>query len=377
MNAAELYSADVMITIMNRLLRTGMICSGRGMLSVMDERGTLRIVPAGGDCRDLTAASVTDFPSDAVAGDCSPCADDARMHLSVYRACPDLRSIICACPVGLTALCASDRLPDLTLIPGADELCGKICRGCDSADAVVEAFAGGASAVMLNNGNVLVGAPNAFRAFMLLETMAQCAEIELNAAALGTPRMYVSRKHRVRYALEAAPVLKEIELHEPGEDEQGSRELICNFLHRACEDGLASSAYGSCALRLADGGFLITPSDRDRLYLAPQDLIYVKNGACTPGAPSHAVRLIEKIFAEDSACRAVWVAHSPCLSAFNVTEGAANEKLIPDWCDLLKHAPHYPYGANFLQPDMLARAIASDAPFCMIENDCIISAGPS
>lgn len=377
MNAAELYSADVMITTMNRLLDAGMLPPDRGALSVLDGKGRMLILPDGIDYRSLSVSDVQTVSLQLSEQDDQAPEGEGAVHLAIYRARPDIRSIVSAFPplTGAFALCG--KLPDLTLIPGAESLCGRVCRVEPNFGAVLEAFAGGASAVVFGDGMVMVGAVNPSRAYTLLETLELCAAVEHNAVSLGTRRLFVAEKHRVRYELEAAPVLKELTEDAPAEDDEACRAELCALMARACAEGLASAAYGSCAVRLSDGSFLVTPSDCDRFCLKPQDLIRVKAGACARGnSPSHAVRLIEKVFAANPECRGIWVAHPRCLSALAVTDGTENARLIPDWSGL-RHAPRYPYGSNFLQPDMLAQAIASGASFCIIENDCVISTGSS
>lgn len=385
MDITKLHPADAIVEIMNRLYRNAMTTTSGGNLSIMDEDGSLWISPSGVDKCNLTRADIMQVkPDGTIIGPHKP-SSEYPFHLAIYRSRPDIRAVLHAHPPALVAFSVVRRMPDTTLIPGAAELCGKLAMakyavpGSETLGAyIAEEFAAGASSVMLENHGVVVGAANLFRAFMMFETLDYCARIEINIDALGARRLPLNEKHRTLYALEAAPMMAELEAHTPAADEQAKREEICRMLARAYRNQLVTSAYGTYAVRIDDGGFLITPNDRDRLYLEPDDLIYVKDGACAPGTvPSHAVRLVEKLFAAHPEFNAVMIAHAPYISAFALTDGDFDARLIPESYIMLKHAPRFPYGANFLQPDLLAQAITPKEPVCIVENDCVITAGTS
>lgn len=385
MNTAKLHPADAIVEIMNRLYQNVMTTTSGGNLSILDDEGNLWISPSSVDKCNLTRADIMMVkPEGTIVGPHKP-SSEYPFHQAIYRSRPDIRAVLHAHPPALVAFSVVRRLPDTTLLPGAEELCGKLSMAkyavpgsVELGGYIAEEFAAGADSVMLENHGVVVGAPDLFRAFMMFETLDYCARIEINASALGAACIPVSEKHRTLYALEAAPSLPEIDARTVGVDEQAKREEICRMLARAYKNQLVTSAYGTYAARLDDGGFLITPHDCDRLYLEPEHLVYVKDGRCTVnGMPSHAVGLVEKIFAAHPEFNAVMIAHAPYISAFAVTDADFDARLIPESYILLKHAPRYPYGANFLQPDMLARAITGKEPVCIVENDCVITAGTS
>lgn len=97
-------------------------------------------------------------------------------------------------------------------------------------------------------------------------------------------------------------------------EEKALRRDLVKFVHRSYEQGLFTSTQGTYSARLSDGGFLITPYGKDRMYLDVEDLVLVRGGRSERGkVASRATWLHEEIYRLHPDLSSVLMAQPPNL----------------------------------------------------------------
>ena len=190
-----LHPADQLVMIMNRIYYYGMTTTSGGNLSIKDENGDIWITPSGIDKGHLTRQDMIQVkPDGTIIGIHKPSVE-LPFHSEIYRIRPDLGGILHAHPPTLVAFSLARKLPDITLVPNASEVCGKLSiakydvPGSEQLGKNIAAeFAKGFNTVLMENHGVVCGAPDLFRAFMSFETLDFCGRLEIDAAKLGKAR---------------------------------------------------------------------------------------------------------------------------------------------------------------------------------------------
>lgn len=148
------------------------------------------------------------------------------------------------------------------------------------------------------------------------------------------------------------------------------------LIRRLCRVGLFAAAHGTCSVRLADGGFLITPSGFDRAYLEEEDLVLVRDGMKEAGkTPSRAVRLHELIYRNNPGIHAVLQAKPVHAMAFAVTDAFFDSRAIPESYVLLRNIKKLPFQEIYSNPEGLSRELNEVSPAVVVENDSVIVVG--
>lgn len=385
MNFSMLHPADQIVMIMNRLYYYGMTTTTGGNLSICDSDGTVWISPSGIDKGNLRREDIMQITKDGkIIGIHKPSVE-YPFHLAIYKKRPDLRAVLHAHPPALVAFSIVREIPDTSLIPNAELLCGRISMAkyalpgsSTLGDKISAEFERGINTVMLENHGVVIGAKDLFSAFMSFETLDYCARLQINARTLGLEPHGISEKHMDVYRQKTMPKMDEFVQTEYSSEERAIRREMCDLIHRAYGNQLFTSDQGTFSCKLSDGSFIITPYAKDRMYLEPEDLVHVKNGMREIGKfPSRSAVLHQKIYEKDPDIKSVIIAHPPHIMAFAVTDAEFDARLIPESYIALKHVRKYPFGLSFLQPDMMAAEISIKNPVVIVENDCIIAAGTS
>ena len=106
----------------------------------------------------------------------------------------------------------------------------------------------------------------------------------------------------------------EADAFEHTSEEKALRRDLVKFIHRSYEQGLFTSTQGTYSARLSDGGFVITPYGKDRMYLDVDDLVLVRDGRTERGKlASRATHLHEEIYRQHSDINSILVAQPPHL----------------------------------------------------------------
>lgn len=385
MNFSMLHPADQIVMIMNRLYYYGMTTTTGGNLSIRDSDGVVWISPSGIDKGNLRREDIMQIlPDGKIVGIHRPSVE-YPFHLAIYRKRPDLGAVLHAHPPALVAFSIAREIPDTSIIPDARFLCGKVTMApyalpgsSTLGDNISAEFEKGINTVMLENHGVVIGAKDLFSAFMNFETLDYCARVQINASTLGGNIHGLSEKHMDIYKLKTQPSIDTFVPEEHSSEELAIRRDMCDLIHRAYGNQLFTSGQGTFSCKLSDGSIIITPYAKDRKYLEPEDLVLIRDGKCEAGkTPSRSVILHEKIYDNDPQIKTVIMAHPPYIMGFAVTDNDFDARLIPESYIALKTVRKYPFGASFMQPELLSHEISIKNPVVIIENDCIIAAGTS
>ena len=385
MNFEMLHPADQIVKIMNRLYYYGMTTTTGGNLSIRDADGNVWISPSGIDKGSLRREDIMKItPDGEFVGRHKPSVE-YPFHLAIYKKRPDIGAVLHAHPPALVAFSIARILPDVSIIPDATLLCGKITYagyalpGSERlGENIAGEFLGGVNTVMLENHGVVIGAKDLFSAFMQFETLDYLARLQINAATIGGKISRISEKSMELFRKKTTPRMEEFTVTSHSAEELAARRDMCELIRRAYKNQLFTSEQGTFSCRLSDGSFIITPFGKDRMYLEPGDLVLIKNGKREKGKiPSRSVTLHQKLYEHDPEIKTVVVAHPPHMMAFAVTDAKFDARLIPESYIALREVKKFPFGSTFIKPELLAKEISMSSPVAIIENDCLIAAGTS
>ncbi|MBO7407462.1 MAG: class II aldolase/adducin family protein, partial [Clostridia bacterium] len=306
------------------------------------------------------------------------------VHERIYRTRPDIRGILHAHPPALVAFSIVRKIPETNLIPNFAQVCGSVSMapydvpGSTGLSIKIAAeFEKGHNCVVLENHGVFVGAADLFKAFMAFETLDYCARLQIEASKIGTVRP-LSERH-VGISREKQNVrMGEFINNNISSEEKAARRDMCKLIHRAYDQQLFTSAQGTFSMRLSDGSFIITPYQKDRKYLEEGDLVRIIGDWKEEGKnPSRSAILHKKIYEKHPEINSVIIAHAPNIMTFAVTDAEFDSRTIPESYIMLRNVKKVPFGASFLQPDMVADMFDNMTPIVLVDNDCVIVTGSS
>lgn len=384
MNFELLHPADQLVMIMARIYQYGMTTTSGGNLSIKDENGDIWITPSGIDKGTLTRADIMQVkPDGTVIGPHTPSVE-LPIHRDIYKIRPDLHAIVHAHPPVLVAFSLVRRVPDVTLIPNAALVCGKVALakyGVPGSEQlgknIAEKFAEGYNTVLMENHGVVCGAQDLYRAFMAFETLESSAKIELDALKLGKPRSLTQAQIELD-STKAHPPLDAFEVRLITSEERAGRRDMCTLIHRSYDQRLFTSTQGTFSMRLSDGSLLITPYMKDRKYLELEDIVRVKNGMGELGkTPSRSVLLHQRIYETHPEINSVIIAHPPAIMAFAITGAEFDSRLIPESYISLRNVGRLPYAASTLDLNGTAAMLTPKTPVIIVDNQCVIVTGNS
>jgi len=384
MNFHLMHPADQIVTIMDRIYTYGMTTTSGGNLSIRDESGDVWISPSGVDKGTLTRDDIVCVkPNGEIVGNHKPSVE-LPFHLNIYKIRPDVNAVLHAHPPALVSFSIARKIPDTNIIPNASKICGEITMapyavpGSEKLGQTIAAeFEKGMNTVMLENHGVVIAGGDLFAAFMAFETLDFCARIEINAARIGKVRA-LSEKDIEVSKQKGDVKLEELQnpLHTSAEKE--ARAKMCTLIRRSYDQRLFTSTQGTFSQRIDDDSFIITPYNKDRKYMRPEDIVLIQNGQVEAGkVPSRSILMHKEIYAAHSDINSVIVAHPPKIMAFAITDAMFDSRIIPESYIMLRDIPKLPFGSNYLQLKYMVQEIRPDVPVVFLENDCVIVTGNS
>lgn len=382
MNFETLHPADQLVMLMDRIYSYGMTTTSGGNLSILDDNGDIWITPGGIDKGTLTRADIVQVkPDGTIIGIHKP-SSEFPVHERIYRSRPDIKGILHAHPPALVALSIVREIPETKIIPNVNQICGTLSMapydvpGSQGLSKKVTAeFEKGHNMVMLENHGVFVGAADIFKAFMAFETLDFCARVEIEGKKIGKIKV-LNDKHLKISAEKQHAKLDEFVCKSYSSEERSARREMCKLIHRAYDQQLFTSSQGTFSQRLSDGSFVITPYAKDRKYLEPEDLVRIQGDWREAGKiPSRSAILHKKIYEKHPEINSIIIAHAPNIMAFAVTDAEFDSRTIPESYIMLRDVKKVPFGANFMQPDMVADMFDHMTNILIVENDCVIVTG--
>lgn len=379
-----LHPADQLVMIMDRIYKCGMTTTSGGNLSIMDDDGDLWITPSGIDKGNLTRADMIRVkPDGTVIGIHKPSVE-LPFHRMIYARRPDLKAIVHAHPPTLIAFSLVRRVPNIRLFPNVYEVCGNIgvakyhVPGSTAlGESIADEFEKGYNTVLLENHGIVCASGDLFRAFMAFETLDFCGRLEIDAAKIGVPKTLNDEELQIDKA-GCEFVMDEFDVQKVSAEEREGRRSMCELIHRAYDQKLFTSTQGTFSMRLSDGSFLITPYNKDRKYLEPEDIVRIRDGMCERGKiPSRAALLHMEIYKRKPEIHSVINAHPPAIMAFAVTDAEFDSRTIPESYVSLRYVKRLPYGISRLDIPATAESFTSAAPAAIVSNQCVIVTGNS
>ena len=158
-------------------------------------------------------------------------------------------------------------------------------------------------------------------------------------------------------------------------DEREKRLKICEIVHRACEQGLMISSYGTVSIRWRDNDFLITPTDVNRWDMSIEDIVQIKDGKREKGKiPSRATWIHQEIYKRYPKVNSIIMTQPPYLMAFGVTKKYLDVRTIPESWIFLQDIPSLSYGSHF-KTNKNSEIISNNSTAVIIENDSVMVTG--
>ncbi len=377
-----LHPADQLVMIMRRIYEYGMTTTSGGNLSIRDDNGDIWITPSGVDKGSLTGDDIIRVkPDGQLVGRHRPSVE-LPFHREIYASRPDLKAVLHAHPPTLVAFSLARKIPNTRLVPDVPLVCGEVVIAAYAVpgskklgENIAREFARGRNTVMLENHGCVIGAADLFSAFMSFETLDFCGRLEIDANKLGTPRTLTD----AQVAMAGSGEVPDLEEFLPGSassEERIGRRDLCRLIHRAYKQRLFTSTQGTFSVRLSDGSFLITPYNRDRMYLEPEDIVLVRNGRREAGrTPSRAVLLHGAIYKKHPGIGSVIIAHAPAIMAFAVTDAPFDSRTIPESYIVLRDVRRVPYLSSMRDVDGTADRFSARTPVLIIDNQAVVVTG--
>ena len=384
MNFELLHPADQLVMLMERIYQYGMTTTSGGNLSILDENGDIWITPGSVDKGSLSRKDIIQVkPDGTVIGIHKP-SSEFPVHERIYRARPDIRAILHAHPPALVAFSIVRKIPETRLIPNFVEICGNVSiapydvpGSTGLSIKVTNEFQKGNNVVMLENHGVFVGAFDLFKAFMSFETLDYCARLQIEASKIGSIRPLSDRYIQISKEKQHVEMDEFVNKSVSSEEREARREM-CTLIKRAYDQQLFTSTQGTFSQRLSDGSFLITPYFKDRKYMEESDLVRIVGDWKEAGKiPSRSAVLHKKIYEKHPDINSIIIAHAPYVMTFAVTDCEFDSRTIPESYIMLRDVKKIPFGASFMQPDMVADMFEEMTPILIAENDCVIVTGSS
>lgn len=384
MNFDLLHPADQLVMLMERIYRYGMTTTSGGNLSILDDNGDIWITPGSVDKGSLSRKDIIQVkPDGTVIGIHKP-SSEYPVHSRIYKSRPDIKAVLHAHPPALVAFSIVRQIPETRIIPNFVEICGNVSMAIYDVPGstglsvkVTNEFEKGNNVVMLENHGVFVGASDLFKAFMAFETLDYCARLQIEAAKIGKIRPLSDKYIQISKEKQNVEMDEFVNKSISSEEREARREM-CTLIKRAYDQQLFTSTQGTFSQRLSDGSFLITPYHKDRKYMEESDIVRIVGNWKEAGKmPSRSAMLHKKIYDKHPEINSIIIAHAPYVMTFAVTDCKFDSRTIPESYIMLRDVKKIPFGASFMQQDMVADMFDAMTPILIAENDCVIVTGSS
>ncbi|MBV9923418.1 MAG: class II aldolase/adducin family protein [Acidobacteria bacterium] len=367
---------------MERIYRYRMTTTSGGNLSIREPDGTVWVTPARVDKGGLRREDIVRVNPDGSTEGLHPPSSELPFHQMIYAARPEVGGVVHAHAVALVAFSITGQAPDTRLFHQSRHVCGPVgfapyaLPGSeDLGKSIADTFAEGFDCVVLENHGVAIGGENLQNAFQKFETLEFTAKTVIKARLLGDVRYLSDEELELRNQV---PPLEEFRPEQPSSRELELRRQLADFTRRGYQQRLFISTGGSFSARVDKDSFLITPSQADRHNLGVEDLVLVRDGRAEAGKrASRAARNHRAIYERHANVGAVLNASPVNVTAFSVTRAALDSRTIPESYLLLRDVGRVPYGAQFKDPEGLARQVSLSAPIALLENDGVLVVGAS
>jgi L-fuculose-phosphate aldolase len=378
-----MHPRDQITMIIGRIYRRGMTTTSGGNISVADDNGDIWITPSAVDKGSLRPSDIMCVRRDGtVVGRHKP-SSEYPFHKAIYDIRPDIRAIIHAHPPALVSFSIVHDIPNTNVISQAKYVCGPIGYASYElpgsqllGERIAEVFRNFEyKAIIMENHGTVLGGSDLDDAFQRFETLEFCARTILYGKSIGTLN-YLTDNEIEAYEKQIAHQLPEMSHVLYPSDEREKRLEICKIVHRACDQGLMISTYGTVSVRWRNNDFLITPTQVSRWDLQIADIVQIKDGRREPGKlPSRATTMHQEIYRRNPEINSIILTQPPYLMAFGVTGSALDVRTIPESWIFLQDIPFLPFGVQLSGQGEIPELLSKNIPAILIQNDAVLITG--
>ena len=368
--------------VIGRIYEKGMTTTSGGNISIRDKNGDIWITPSAVDKGDLTPKDIVCIKKDGnIVGLHKP-SSEYPFHKAIYEARPDINAIIHAHPPGLVAFSITRQVPNTNITPHFRFVCGKIGYapyGCPGSEELGKKIAdqfidSDFKAVIMENHGVVLGGSDMLDAYQRFETLELCCCTIVSAGKLGKINALTDSQIEAYKTQIPSKVTQFSDAGYPS-DELAIRTDMVKIIHRACEQGLMISTFGTVSVRWNENDFLITPHDVSRWNITADDIIQVKNGMTEERKnPSYQVGLHQRIYEQNPHINSIITTQAPNLMAHAVSGTKFDVRTIPESWIFLQDVLSIPFGSLFDNSEDLAGMFDKNR-VVLIENDCVVVTG--
>jgi len=382
LNTRLMHPRDQITMIISRIYKRGMTTTSGGNISIIDDNGDVWVTPSAVDKGSLRPSDIVCVKSNGnVEGRHKP-SSEFPFHKAIYEIRPDIKAIIHAHPPALVSFSIVHEIPNTNIISQAKHICGPIgyagyeLPGSQALGArIASEFAKGYKAIIMENHGTVLGGSDLVDAFQRFETLEFCARTILFGNAIGNP-YYLTDSQIDEFESQIPSAMPEMGKVENPSDECEKRSEICKIVHRACDQGLMISSYGTVSMRWRNNDFLITPTNVPRWDLQIEDIVQIKNMNREPGKlPSRATWLHQEIYKCNPKINSIIMTQSPYLMAFSVTKSLFDVRTIPESWIYLQDVPSLSFGAHFKEKSEIPEILSVNNPAIIIQNDSVLITG--
>jgi L-fuculose-phosphate aldolase len=377
-----MHPRDQITLIISRIYTRGLTTTSGGNISLIDENGDIWVTPSAVDKGSLRPSDIMCVKRDGTIIGAHKPSSEFPFHKAIYDMRPDIKAIIHAHPPALVSFSIVRQTPDTSIISQARHICGPIgyatyeLPGSQSlGDRIGREFAKGYKAIIMENHGTVLGGSDLADAFSRFETLEFCARSILFGKTIGNPE-YLSSEQLSDFEHQKIDQLEEMQHVEYPSDEREKRSEICNIVHRACQQGLMISSYGTVSERWRGNDFLITPYNVHRWDLMPENIVQIKDGKREPGKlPSRTTWLHQEIYRKHPEINSIISTQPPYLMAFGVTNVPFDVRTIPESWIFLQDIHTIPFGAQFQGRQEIPSILSVKNPAVIIKNDAVLITG--
>lgn len=352
-----------------------------GNLSIHDYNGDIWITPAGIDKGKLTPNDIMCIKANGdIIGPHKP-SSELPFHISIYKKRPDIKAIVHAHPPALVSFSIVRSIPDTNIIPQAKSVCGKVGYALYAlpgssqlGENIAATFEKDYNVVLLENHGVATGGNDILNAFHRLETLEFCARTIIQARRIGD--FTTLNEEQISFFDHRQNDLPELEITEHSSLEREIRSQIVDIVHRSCDRNLMISTEGVASVRYEGDEFLITPSGLGRRSIDIEDIVRIKDGKREKGKnPSRSVLLHQAIYKHNQNINSIITAQSPSVTAYAISKDFFETRTIPESYVVLRDIPKIEFGAQYHDPEQIAKTLSKSIHVLLIQNDCLLTTG--
>ncbi|WP_163711569.1 class II aldolase/adducin family protein [Mangrovibacterium lignilyticum] len=377
-----MHPRDQITMIIDKIYRSGLTTTSGGNISIIDENGDIWVTPSAIDKGTLRASDIVRVCKDGTIDGRHKPSSEFPFHKAIYECRPEIKAVIHAHPPALVSLSIVRQIPNTNIIPQAKNICGDIgyapyaLPGSDDlGDVIADEFKKGFSGVIMENHGTVVGGTDMIDAYQRFETLEFCCRTIIYGSQIGTPK-YLTDEQIEEFESQIPRLLPEMETVEHPSDERAIREDIKKIVHRACDQGLMISSYGTVSVRWRGDDFLITPPQVSRWDMQNDDIVQIKDGKREPGkVPSRSTWLHQEIYKRNPSINSIILTQTPYLMAYSVTDEKLDVRTIPESWIFLQDIPNMPFGSHFAGEEAILNTISNDTPAVIINNDSVLVTG--